>query len=326
MFIFGGYDNGGFASNTLYRFDIPNSCWIESMPCPTIPARFNHTMVLNPKTLEVLVFGGCSADRTVFNDLHTIKIEENGKFLSLKIKHEGTIVPANRFGHASYIYESNLHIYGGCNFQQDFNNGYIFDTESKTWSQTEFQHTNCTCFATVTCNNKGDILVIGGTSRNNQDISTDASFGSLCDETIHATLLFCDLPTLTTLCCVSKSWNVSRVAGSNIFWKSIYDQRVTSLCSKKYQETLLEMLSHNDLFENGYKNALTFIYNNIHEDTKRPQLCPRVKAYVDAAHDLIELPPPKIVNMPVWWKVQSQIVEGNPCLKAVVAGDGASGN
>jgi hypothetical protein len=168
MYVFGGYDNGGFSSNELYKFHLPSKQWIKSQRLDTIPERFHHAVCLDEAQGKMYISGGCDSSRFVFDQVYQVHLTSE-LVTCTKVAN----MPNARYGHVMYYNHAvqSLHIFGGCDFKgpSDFVDGYWMypDHDEKLWEKVETKpFRNNTVFATVVFEPSIGEFLCGGVIRN----------------------------------------------------------------------------------------------------------------------------------------------------------------
>jgi hypothetical protein len=279
MLVFGGYDNNGQTDNNLYRYSFDNSSWLEPIPLD-IPPRYHHTMLLYPNSHKIVIFGGCSESRQAFNDLYIVDYSS-----SLRIEVLGALKPEKRFGHLACFIDNDLHVLGGCDYENDFTHGgYSFSFETLTWERTDAQLQD-SVFATVSCIND-TLIFIGGVQRTNTK-PPPIDTKELSDDIWVKILEYCDIPSRTSIHCVSKEWTMSKLSTINLLWKQHYLEKSTKTIYEKIknenENELVQLTRTNDAFGTNYKQALILLYGKYITHKHRPQVDIQAKTWFDQA-------------------------------------------
>ncbi|KAI8060069.1 hypothetical protein BC940DRAFT_337901 [Gongronella butleri] len=117
----------------FYLLDINNRQWIRVRMEGNIPReRSGHSAVTIGGVMYV--WGGqcgghCFREILAFN---TNNYPDNPHW---ELVHNGADGPAGRFGHASVVYENRMYIFGGSDGERMYNDIWMFDFHSRTWSQ-----------------------------------------------------------------------------------------------------------------------------------------------------------------------------------------------
>jgi hypothetical protein len=330
MYVFGGYDNNGQTDNSLYRYSFEQSKWLTPVTLP-ITGRYHHTMTL--KDDKILIFGGCSESKEVYNDLHAISVDN----LHCETILQRTHIKA-RFGHVAWVEDGEFHVHGGCDFANDFPLGegdsYIFQTME--WTRRTKYTERGPVFATVSHVN-GNILFLGGTGRNVQQYEPvidkkrsnelKQAFDQLPQDIVLNILHFCDLKTWTSLRRASSKWTVSKLSETNLLWKDTYHWACGKVQYQEYatkHEKDLENLLHdkNNQHGYGYKRALIYLLNKtILVDTK-PQYDPNMNRHFEQVRREMIRTPPREHAWDLSNNYDSNYLQH---VKVVVLGDGATG-
>ncbi len=131
-------------------------------------------------------------------------------------------------------------------------------------------------------------------------------------------LLFCDIKSLTNICCTSRNWSVAKLAGANILWKQVYQHKIANRnydhIIKANQQQLDKIVANtNNEYDSNYKHALTLILQKYHEHLARPQPDKKTQWYFE------------ILRKQRVLATESNINTSDNELKVVVQGDGAVG-
>jgi N-acetylneuraminic acid mutarotase len=166
MNVFGGYDNGGFSSNTLYRFDLRSKQWLESTQLQTISERFHHAVCIDRESGHMYIAGGCNSARTVFDDVYQVDLT-NDQFPCTAL----APMPNARYGHVMFYNEKeqSLNMFGGCDFKgpEDYFDGYSLQLNDNKWEWSAAKHfKEGSVFATAEYDPHKGVFFFGGTKRN----------------------------------------------------------------------------------------------------------------------------------------------------------------
>ncbi|MFQ5632023.1 MAG: kelch repeat-containing protein [bacterium] len=77
LIIYGGYGEKGFL-NDIWAFDLSSSTWINITPGPQ--PRIDHQAIFNPKTGNVLIYGGDALMPKKFHDLWELRVRKDIPF------------------------------------------------------------------------------------------------------------------------------------------------------------------------------------------------------------------------------------------------------
>ena len=154
MLVFGGFTATKHL-NDMWIFDTSNETWLtaesnenhqydkprvsrwsnlpkkDEPPCP----RGSHTATFFDDHL--LIFGGNGGSgyiREDFNDLHALDLHEWAWY---EVETTGE-KPSARSGHQTVLAENNLIVMGGWSVSQQFDDVYVLDMETYSWSKPEF--------------------------------------------------------------------------------------------------------------------------------------------------------------------------------------------
>ncbi|XP_069025104.1 rab9 effector protein with kelch motifs [Embiotoca jacksoni] len=121
MFLVGGFGAGGDFSKHLYVLSTENLLWQKFEVKGESPAACSgHTLTAHHDK-DIYLLGGKSTNEdgmvTSSNEIHKLSI---GK-MKWKVPLYVGIPPARRHGHTAFILHSHLHVFGGQNEEQDFN-------------------------------------------------------------------------------------------------------------------------------------------------------------------------------------------------------------
>ncbi|OQR84958.1 dynein heavy chain [Achlya hypogyna] len=153
IFVFGGFQSATTRFQDLWVFNPITMEWSQPVPqasprnskaasatfgwpnCP--PPRGGHSACLIDR--EIYVFGGYGGQgysRRDFDDLYSLNVDD---MTWLKVTVKGKI-PEKRSGHQTCAVDTKMFVFGGWNCSMQFNDLYIFDTETSAWSSVEGQH------------------------------------------------------------------------------------------------------------------------------------------------------------------------------------------
>jgi N-acetylneuraminic acid mutarotase len=234
MYVFGGYDNNGFCSNELYRFDFNTKQWLDSKRLNMIPERFYHAVSLEENG-KMFISGGCNSSRMVFDDVYQIDLT-NDQFTSTAL----TSMPNTRYGHVMFFSDQTLHVYGGCSYNatEDYDSGFTLPLETQEWEPSSLKpFREGSVFATVSVDHNFGELFYGGIHRNqikkletvkmsNQATTKQQYLIELTEQLGDAALVilqFLSLNDIISMSMVSKHWQMSILANRKCISYVIYN-------------------------------------------------------------------------------------------------------
>jgi Ras-related C3 botulinum toxin substrate 1 len=295
-------------------------------------------MTYNPSTNQIIVFGGCNEARVAFNDIHAIEIETSS---SIKLD-PLDVTPEPRFGHIACINENSLQMLGGCDFNgNDFaTGGYTFHFDNNQWTHTKVSSLQeGPVFASISYLENQPIF-IGGVQRSFKQVTVAprpvqftsqemqklrTAVSELPDDVVLNVLQYCDVATLTSICCVSKQWNVSKLAGVNFLWKRIYlEKSIKSVYEEFLDKDVKCLIDDEELLGEGYKRALTKLYSKFVAHAHRPQADQRARTWFEQARKEMIYREPRQPRDQYYYQFDPFDVSWSS-FKVVVVGDGASG-
>jgi len=132
--LFGGYN---FENNTVtdisWIFNSNTISWTETKG--TLPPnRAYHTAVTDPSNSFVHLFGGVGSNGKLLNDMWSYDINKN---IWNNVVSENTNAPASRKGHAMWLVDEFIYIYGGDNNQTVYNDFWAFNLNTNIWNEIE---------------------------------------------------------------------------------------------------------------------------------------------------------------------------------------------
>jgi N-acetylneuraminic acid mutarotase len=136
VIMFGGYYGGGSSGlDETWAYDPKANSWTNLDPPGAVPsARFGSSMVYDPVTRRMIMFGGAEADLSgVFNDTWAYDPAAN---TWTELKPAGTL-PLRR-GHQATAYDPATHrmiIFGGNGRSSHFNDTWAYDPAANTWTE-----------------------------------------------------------------------------------------------------------------------------------------------------------------------------------------------
>ncbi len=132
--LFGGCD-GATAYDDTWAYEPATNIWTELHPAGDVPcARTCHTMVYDPDSEKVILFGGVDRANTTLNDLWAYDPSAN----TWTELHPTGDVPCARLGH-SMVYNpgsGKIILFGGMNQAMNtLNDLWAYDPAANTWSE-----------------------------------------------------------------------------------------------------------------------------------------------------------------------------------------------
>jgi hypothetical protein len=318
----------------MYEYDTTAGKWSkiitetsENEPSPRYghTERFHHTAELifgvPPK---LVIIGGCSHTREALGSVYEIDLNDYSVT-------EWPTLPAPRFGHISYISEESIYIFGGCDFENDFTNGFkISKNECIDIATNPFE--SGPVFSTIVVLEGGE-LYIGGVVRNDpisllsapsRERFHDNITEELGTDVILLILQFLTPHDLYSIITASKKWSVSYYATSNLIWEPLYPTiskwpKYSVLTDKQVNAIL------NTNSDTKYKKALDQLHMMWIKYMTEAKA--NTKKYIrERAVKRDKLQHYGIPNKPYFinsMEIQSQTTKRH--LKVVVVGDGAVG-
>ncbi|KAI0083276.1 hypothetical protein BDY19DRAFT_709959 [Irpex rosettiformis] len=119
----------------LYLLNLVSREWTRvSMKGPSPAGRYGHAVCMVGS--KFFVFGGqvdgeCLNDLWAF-DLNSLRTKAMWEKIELA---EGSLQPAQRTGHVCVSYGERIIVFGGTDFQYHYNDTWVFETTTNTWSE-----------------------------------------------------------------------------------------------------------------------------------------------------------------------------------------------
>ncbi|XP_055352863.1 kelch domain-containing protein 3-like [Paramacrobiotus metropolitanus] len=175
MYIFGGFEEQGDRfSSELYRLHIPTMTWHHVVPAGLrpMPRDFATMQVVDG---HLLLWGGRgdldeeglhTGTEKYENFLHEYDVEHNAW-----LHHVLRYAPPARRSHASFLHQGRMHIFGGFNGRDHFNDLWVFDQRLMRWNEIKFGSSPvvpCPRRRMCCCVVEDRLFLFGGTSPANQ--------------------------------------------------------------------------------------------------------------------------------------------------------------
>lgn len=129
MYVFGGYDQNGFACNDLYEFDLASLTWSKPTISGVVPKEaYHHSGVVHKGSMYC--FGGY---RKAYNEI----LEYRFATKSWSFLQTSGNAPMPRWGHSAVVYGNCMYVVGGRDRVTNFSDCYCFNFDTNVWKKIE---------------------------------------------------------------------------------------------------------------------------------------------------------------------------------------------